>query len=211
MREPAFSRTMRQQTSPLGGPVTRPTEHDPAELLASLRQGDQNGTAKLMELVYDRLRAQAGAYFRDQPASSTLQPTALVHEAYVRLVGRDDLKWNDRAHFLAICAVAMRGILADHARRRNAAKRGGDMDRVPLTAIQTPGADVIDALVLDEALTRLAELSERQARIVECRFFSGMSVDEVAEALGVSKTTVEDEWRTARAWLSAHLSKGAAS
>jgi RNA polymerase sigma factor (TIGR02999 family) len=168
--------------------------------------GDQTAAARLMDLVYQQLRAIAGSYFRGQPAGHTLQPTALVHEAFVKLTEQTGVQWKDRAHFQAVAAVAMRGILADHARRRRALKRGGDRHRVSLTQVETPaGTDEVDMLALDEALGRLAELSERQAAIVEYRFFSGMTVEEVARVLDVSTWTVEQDWRMARAWLSAQL------
>jgi RNA polymerase sigma factor (TIGR02999 family) len=161
-----------------------------------------------MSLVYDELRGLASGYFRNRPPGATLQPTALVHEAFLRLTGRDDLVLRDRAHFMAVCAVVMRGILADHARRRGAAKRGGGWQRVSLSGVVTPAADDtdVDVVALDRALSKLAGLNERQARVIECRFFAGMTVEEVGESLGVSKGTVESDWRMARAWLSAELS-----
>ncbi len=175
-------------------------------LLARIREGDENAAADLMPLVYEELRTLAGRWFRHQPPSHTLQPTALVHEAFLRMVDRTGTDWKDRAHFCAVCAVAMRGILADHARRRRAAKRGGDWKRVTLTGTPAEsGVDAIDALALDEALGRLAERSERQARLVEYRFFGGLSVEEAAAMLDVSAPTAERDWRMARAWLSAEL------
>jgi RNA polymerase sigma factor (TIGR02999 family) len=161
-----------------------------------------------MDLVYEPLRALAQSYFRRQPDASTLQPTALVHEVYLRMVGKTEVEWQDRAHFFAICATAMRGILADHARRRRAAKRGGDRQRVTLSGAALPEReDVVDLLDLDEALMELAALSERQARIVEYRLFAGMTVPEIAHALGVSKRTVDNDWAMARAWIGARLSE----
>ncbi len=194
--------------------VPAPPRADVTEALAALSGGDASDAARLMDLIYDELRVLAGSYFRGQPAAQTLQPTALVHEAFLKMAERTGARYEDRAHFFAVCAVAMRGILADHARRRRASKRGGDRERVPLSGIETPGGGPgaeIDALALDEALDALAERSARHARIVEYRFFSGMTVDEVAQVLGVSRSTVEEDWRLARAWLSVRLGKQAAT
>ncbi len=180
-------------------------------VLADLREGRSGAADRLMELLYDRLRAMAGGLLRGQRPGHTLQPTALVHEALARLLGAGHVEFNDRAHFLAACAVAMRRILADHARRRRALKRGGaaaGRERVTLENIETPsGRDQIEVLALDEALTELAARSARQARIVEYRFFAGMTMPEIAGALGLSTTTVEDDWRMARAWLAARLAE----
>jgi len=180
--------------------------------LAELTGGDESAAARLMDLVYDELRALAGSYFADQPAAHTLQPTALVHEAFVKVTERTGLHFNDRAHFFAICAVAMRGILADYARRRRAAKRGGDWERVRLESVGTPaGTPDVDALALDEALDELATRSERQARIVEYRFFGGMTEAQIARVLGISRSTVQEDWRMARAWLLVQMQRARAS
>jgi RNA polymerase sigma factor (TIGR02999 family) len=189
--------------------MTDPGKPDATEVLAAMQAGDAAAGPRLMDLVYDQLRAMAAGYFRNQPAAITLEPTALVHEVFLRMVDQTSAKWNDRAHFLAVCAVAMRGILADHARRRRALKRGGDWERVALTDVEAVGsADDIDLLALDEALTDLAQLSERQARVVEYRYFGGLTMPEIAEALGVAKSTVDEDWRMARAWLSIRFSRG---
>ncbi len=189
-------------------PDARPLEV--TRVLSDLREGRAGAADRLMELLYDQLRAMASGFFRGQRPGHTLQPTALVHEAFARLLGQEGLQFKDRAHFLAVCAVAMRRILADHARRKRAAKRGGgNRERVTLDNVETPaGQDRIDVLALDLALTKLAALSERQARIIEYRFFAGMTIPEAAEALGLSTTTVEDDWRMARAWLAARLAEG---
>ena len=185
---------------------------DATQILAELRSGDDSAWSRLLELVYPELRARAGGYFRGQPASHTLQPTALVHEAFLRMVDQTGVEWHDRAHFLAACAVTMRRILTDHARRRRAAKRGGAWQRVALTNVVTPSVpDEIDVLALNEALDTLATLDERQSRIIEYRFFAGMTIPEVAHVLGVSTTTVDDDWAMARAWLSARLSEEAST
>jgi RNA polymerase sigma factor (TIGR02999 family) len=137
-----------------------------------------------------------------------LQPTALVHEAYVKLVGHTPPEWNNRTHFLAVAARAMRQILADHARRKRADKRGGGNVRVTLDASITPPAERDkDLIALDDALTRLLEVDVRKHRVVELRFFGGLTMDEIADVVGISKTTIESDWRTARAWLKAKLSK----
>ncbi|TWT42146.1 RNA polymerase sigma factor [Phycisphaerae bacterium RAS1] len=180
------------------------------QILAELRSGDFAARDRLVEIVYSHLRALAGSFLRRQPRAHTLQPTALVHEAFVRLVGHEDAKFNDRAHFFAACAAVMRNILADHARRRRAAKRGGGQRR-PMTLLDTVAADgesPVDVIALDEALAQLAALNARHARVVECRVFSGMTVPEIAEALGVAERTVNTDWATARAWLGVRLSSG---
>jgi RNA polymerase sigma factor (TIGR02999 family) len=152
----------------------------------------------------------AGSYFRGHSGSHTLQPTALVHEAFLRLAQSAAVPTADRAHFVAIAATAMRQILIDHARRHAADKRGGGMTRVTLDPEQAgagDAAEAIEVLALDAALTRLAALSAQQARIIELQYFGGLTVDEVADALALSRTTVEREWRRARAWLRGALSE----
>jgi len=184
---------------------------DITQVLAEVTGGDRAAAARLIDLVYEELRALAGSYFRGRAAAHTLQPTALVHEAFVKLVDRTGLEFKDRDHFFAVSAVVMRGILADYARRRQTAKRGGGWKRLTLSDADMPArGDDIDVLALDEALTRLAALSPRQARIVEYRFFSGMTVDTIGSVLGVSKSTVEEDWRMARAWLKVEIAKGTA-
>ena len=174
-------------------------------ILERASRGETRAVTELLPLVYTELRQLASGYLRAERAGHTLQPTALVHEAYMRLVG-DSRDWKSRAHFLAASATAMRRILVDHARGRKAAKRGGDNARVPLTE-NLPAAErqEIQVLELDDILERLHVLSERKARIVELRFFAGMTIPEVAEALGVSKTVVDDDWSVARAWLAVQI------
>ncbi len=169
-------------------------------------------TSELFERVYDRLRALAMRHFRSQSASVTLQPTALIHEVYLRLVRSDPDAFVDREHLLAVASTAMRQILVDQARRRKAVKRGGDFVRTTLTDVSAVRGDGVgdsplDVLVVDELLSQLAELSPRQARIVELRVFAGMTVAEVASLLSVSVTTVEKDWRRARAWMRVELSR----
>jgi len=169
--------------------------------------GEELSDAQVLA-VYHELRAIAASYFREQGAEHTLQPTALVNEALARLVRADQSSWENRKHFIGIAAKAMRRILIDHARRKKADKRGGSFDRVTLTGMFGPDDPcVLDAMVLDETLTRLAERDERQARIVELRFFAGLRVSEVAEILEISPRTVEMDWRMARAWLRRELAE----
>ncbi len=156
----------------------------------------------LLPLVYDELRRLAARFFRRETAGHTLQPTALVHEAYCHLAPQMRARWQSREHFIAVAAQAMRRILVNHAQRRQAAKRGGCWRRVSLDATDLQGEPrVLDLLALDEALTRLETLDARQARVVEMRFFAGLSVEETARVLDVSPRTVEIDWRMARAWL----------
>jgi RNA polymerase sigma factor (TIGR02999 family) len=179
---------------------------DATVILKRLSRGDTSAADELFPLVYDNLRAMAGSFFRDQPSDSTLEPTALVHEAYVKLVRSAGNEWASRAHFMAVAAKAMRQILQDRARLRRAATRGGGWQKVSLSAAAgSSGEALVDVVAIDDALSKLAELDERQYRIVELRFFAGLDVDEVAEVLKVSKSTVEKEWMRIRAWLSREL------
>jgi RNA polymerase sigma factor (TIGR02999 family) len=181
-------------------------------LLTELQAGNRAAESKLVPLVYDELRRLARRYMRGERAEHTLQPTALVHEAYLRLIGQRDVEWQNRAHFFGVAAQLMRRILVDHARARKAEKRGGSAPKVSLdeTLVFTE-AKGADLLALDEALTRLTERDPRQGRIVELRFFGGLTEDEAAEVLGVSTRTVKRDWNVARAWLYKELSKSAIS
>lgn len=190
--------------------VKEPNAAEITLVLGDLARGDESAAERLLPLVYAELRALAGSYFRRQGADHTLQPTALVHEAYMKMVDQTNPVLNDRAHFFAVAATAMRQILADHARRRNADKRGGGWRRVSVDSHVTPvttSADV-DLEKLDEALSKLERLDARKHRVVTFRFFSGMTVEDIAVILGVSKSTVEEDWRFARAWLSRELIEG---
>ncbi len=179
-------------------------------ILAELNQGDGSATERLLPLVYDELRALAGSYFARRQAGHTLQPTALVHEAYLKLAGGEG-RWQNRAHFMAVAATAMRQILMNHARDKAAAKRGGGAAKITIIEAMTPvtgesDADrQLDLIALDEALTKLAAVSERQARVTELRFFGGLTIADTAHVVGVSTTTVEDDWHMARAWLGREL------
>ncbi len=181
--------------------VARDASHDVTRLLGRVRDGDEGAAGQLLPLVYDELRGLARAVFSGQRGDHTLQPTALVHEAWIKLAGNLG-SIEDRRHFFAISARAMRQVLADHARGRSRKKRGGgqrqvsiDFDGVPAAA---PGVDLV---ALDDSLTRLAGLNERHARVVELRLLGALTIAETAEALGVSHGTVESDWAMARAWL----------
>jgi RNA polymerase sigma factor (TIGR02999 family) len=171
--------------------------------------GDPDAASRLLPLVYDQLRALAAGYMRRERADHTLQPTGLVHEAYLRLVDGSRIDLQGKTHFFALAATQMRRVLADHARARNAAKRGGGARKVTLHDVAAIHPDgVVDMLALDEALHRLADESPRQVRVVELRFFGGLSVEATARFLGVSKSTVKGDWRVAKAWLARELSRG---
>lgn len=186
-----------------------PSPSELTRLIASISQGDRNAAGELLPVVYKELRALAGKYFRGQRGDHTLQPTALVHEAYIKMIDQTGAQWKNRAHFFAVAATAMRQILVDHAIARGALKRGGGRAKIALNEdIAGARQPEFDPLALDEALKKLASVDERKARVVELRFFSGLTVDEAAEVLGVSKSTVEGDWRMARAWLSKELSEG---
>ncbi|MEM9084202.1 MAG: ECF-type sigma factor [Planctomycetota bacterium] len=181
--------------------------HDATLLLNLAQGGDHVASEQLMQLVYEQLRATAGSYFRAQSADHTLQPTALVHEAYIKLMGAPGKEWESRDHFCAVASIAMRHILRDHARMKRAAKRGGKNQRELLTVIESPsGASAVDLLQLDEVLTELTETDERGARIVEMRYFGGMTNEEIARVLGVSTRTVERSSRRSLAWIRSEMS-----
>ena len=157
---------------------------------------------ELLPRVYDELHRQAHYQLRGDRPSPTLNTTALVHEAYFKLVDHHDVEWQDRSHFFAVAVRAMRQVIIDHARRRRAQKRGGDIPDLTLDEGRIQPDEQADRLIaLDEALTRLEQFDERQSRVVECRFFGGLQVKETAEVLSVSSSTVKREWRTAKAWL----------
>lgn len=178
-------------------------------LLRAWSRGDQSALDRLLPQVYGELRRQAGRYMRRQTPGHTLQPTALVHEAYLRLVGSEPVECRDRAHFLALAAKVMRSVLVDHARARSAAKRGSGAVHVTLAAVDSAGtpATVVDLEALDEALDRFAEIDPEKSRLVELRYFGGLSIEEAAEVLDMSPATVKRQWTTARAWLRRELSE----
>ena len=178
-------------------------------LLLEWRNGDQGALDRLMPLVYDELRRVARQRLRHERPGHTLQSTALVNEAYLKLVDLHRLQWQDRAHFFAVAAQLIRRILVDHARRHAAAKRGGGVPAVTLEVLLEPAVEQdFNVVALDDTLSRLAALDARQARLVELRFFGGLNVEETAEVLGVSSATVKREWQTAKAWLHRELRSG---
>lgn len=174
-------------------------------LLRAWRSGDERADAQLLERVYVTLRNIAAAQLRGERAEHTLQPTALVHEAYLRLIGQREVDWRDRAHFFGLASVTMRRILVDHARRRKAKRRDPGEGPAPLSVV-TEGEEAVDLLDLDFALTRFAERFPRQAKVVEMRYFSGLEFEEVALALDLSPRSVKRDWTFARAWLRDALS-----
>jgi RNA polymerase sigma factor (TIGR02999 family) len=175
-------------------------EADITALLRDWSGGDHEALERLMPAVYGELKRLAASYLRSERPGHTLQPTALVHEAYLRLQGQRSVAWSNRAHFFGIAARIMRRILVDHARRRGAAKR--DAAALRLTLVDDAAGDRAPELIaLDTALTSLERLDPQQARVVELRYFGGLTVEETAEAAGISTATVKREWRTARAWL----------
>ena len=177
-------------------------DHAVTRLLIDWGRGDQSALDRLMPLVYSELRLVARNQLRFESPGHTLQPTALVHEAYLRLIHQQCVEWRNRAQFFAISARLIRRILVDHARQRAAAKRGGMGTLLQLdSSIAASERDLIDALILDQALVELAELDEQQARTIELRFYAGLSIEETAAVLGVSPITVSRDWVTAKAWL----------
>ncbi|MEM6456241.1 MAG: sigma-70 family RNA polymerase sigma factor [Acidobacteriota bacterium] len=179
--------------------------------LARWRDGDAQAFDRLVSLVYRELRVLAVRQFQAEGAGHTLQPTALVHEAYVKLLGQDPGRVENRVHFFALAAKAMRQVLVDHARRKAASKRAGDQQRVTLTNAldPAPGEDgVIDAIDLHTALERLATIQPRAAQVVELRYFGGLTLDQTAEIVGVTQKTVTRDWNTARLWLLDRLAPG---
>lgn len=178
------------------------------ELLCAWRNGSQHALERLIPIVYQDLRRVARQHLLGERAGHSLQPTAIVHEVYMRLVNYPQVQWQDRAHFFAVSAQLVRRILVDHARKRNL-KRGAGVKYVALELVPFAGADRSrDLVALDEALNELARMDSRKAKIVELRFFGGLSVDEAAEALGISGPTVMRDWCSAKAWLYRELSGG---
>ena len=192
----------------VAGQVTDPPTSEVSRLLVAWRQGDPRALDRLMPLVYDELRRLARIQMRGERTDHTLQTTALVHEAYLRLCGAD-VEWEGRVHFLAVAATVMRRVLVGHARSHDRAKRGGGADRIPLDEALAVSAERPEAvLALDEAIGRLSALDERKARAVELHYFGGLTYEETAAALGVSPATVDRELRLAKAWLYRELRPG---
>jgi RNA polymerase sigma-70 factor (ECF subfamily) len=181
---------------------------DVTQLLAGVQNGRPDAAPQLIPLVYEELRRLARRQMRSERSDHTLQATALVHEAYFRLVNQRERTWQNRTHFIRIAAQVMRRLLIDHARARRTAKREGELQRVPLEEPLLVTAEQSDELLaLDEALERLAQIDARQSRVVELRFFGGLTVEETAEALGISPKTVKRDWIVARAWLHREVKK----
>jgi RNA polymerase sigma factor (TIGR02999 family) len=183
------------------------TPEQVTQMLVDWGNGDKTALDRLMPLVYDELRRLARHYMRRERAGHTLQTTALVNEAYMRLVDQRDVRWQNRAHFFAIAAQLMRRILVDQARKRHNTKRGGDLRKVSLDeaalVAEERGADVI---ALDEALKELEAIDERKSKVVELRFFGGLNIEETAEVMAISPATVQREWSMAKAWLYREIS-----
>ncbi len=185
------------------------TSTDIAQLIEGARKGERSAVECLFPVVYDDLRKTARRLSAREGPSLTLQPTELVHEAYVRLLGQTRVEWQGRTHFFAVAAMAMRRVLVDRARARKSKKRGGDAVRIMLDADTKLSVDRDnDVLALEAVLERLEALDPRQAKVVELRFFGGLTGQEIGDVLGVSRTTVQAEWRVARAWIRKELAPG---
>jgi RNA polymerase sigma factor (TIGR02999 family) len=188
--------------------VTHTPDGGVSRLLTAWSAGEPGADERLFSTIYAELRKLASSHRRGESPAHTLQTTALVHEAYLRLNGQREVAWKNRGHFFALASQAMRRILVDHARRRKAAKRGGALAPSPRDSIVVAVAGPIDLVVLDVALEKLERVDPQEAKVVELRFFAGLTVPEVAAALGVSRATVERDWTAARAWLHRELSAG---
>ena len=190
--------------------MTEEADHNVTRILVAIGDGDPRAAQDLWPLVYEELRRLAHQRMANEPPGQTIQATALVHEAYLRLVGEQEVKWENRAHFFAAAARAMRHILVDRARRRQAIKHGGGRARVNLDSLQIADDDrsLDHVLAMDEALDRLDGMDSRKGRIVMLRYFAGLTIQQTASALGLSSTTVKDEWRFARAWLYHEMTSG---
>jgi len=185
---------------------------DVTRLLADWSQGNEQAFEQLAPAVYDELRRLAARYLSRERSNHTLQPTALVHEAYLRLIDQSRVEWQNRAHFFGVAAQMIRRILVDHARAHQAAKRGSGAVHFAIDdALDAAAPRDLDLVALDDALATLATLDPQQSRVIELRFFGGLSVEETAEVLGISPATVKREWAAARAWLYRELSRGPAS
>ena len=181
--------------------------NDVTELLRAWSDGDRAALDRLLPLIMAELRRRAGGYLRHERAGHTLQPTALVNELFLRLIDQKRARWRDRAHFFAVTAQLMRHILVDHARAHRADKRGGWAEKIEFDEERDAAPGGIDLIALDDALTALSALDERQGRIVELRFFAGLTIPETATVLGVAEPTVSRDWRNARAWLMHQLGR----
>jgi RNA polymerase sigma-70 factor, ECF subfamily len=190
--------------------MSKESPHEITQMLLELTDGNQEVVNQILPHIYDELRRLASSYLRRERSNHTLQPTALVHEAYMKLIDQSRVKWQNRAHFFGIAAQVMRRILMDHARKHTAEKRGGEAELLPieeeiLIVSHDKSAELI---ALDDALQQLSEIDERKAKIVELRYFGGLSIEETAEVLGVSVPTINREWRMAKAWLYSEIAGG---
>ncbi len=182
--------------------MTVSSSNEVTQLLVQLRGGNRAVLDQLLPLIYDELRRLASSYLRRERSNHTLQPTALVHEAYMRLIDQREVHWQNRAHFFGVAAQMMRRILVDHARKSGAEKRGGEFQIIPLDDnFDVSDERAAELIALDDALKTLAEIDEQKSRVVELRYFGGLSIEETAEVLGVSAPTVKRQWSMAKAWL----------
>ena len=183
--------------------------HEITQMLQEWSSGKREALNELLPLVYGELHRQAANYLRRERKNHTLQTTALINEAYLKLIDQRDVNWESRTHFFAIAAQAMRRILVDHAKTKHREKRGGNDVKISLEKIELISSDenLVDLIALDEALTRLFAKDEQQSRIVELRYFSGLSLEETAEVLGISRTTAARDWAMAKAWLHRELTR----
>ncbi|MEQ8765397.1 MAG: sigma-70 family RNA polymerase sigma factor [Planctomycetota bacterium] len=193
--------------------MASPSPEEITQYLKDLEEGDEQAADRLLPHVYEDLKRIAQKLFQGQPSDHTLQPTALVHEAYFRLVRPDAAQWNGRRHFYRVAAIAMRQLLTTHARKRRSLKRGGERVRVLLEDPPSDGKDdsAVDLVALDEALTELQRLNPRYSKVVELRFLAGLTIEETAEAIGIAPRTVRQDWTFARAWLRRSLDASNAS
>lgn len=183
--------------------MSQESTHDITRMLIELTDGNTEVVNSILPHIYDELRRLAGSYLRRERADHTLQPTALVHEAYMKLIDQKKVKWQNRAHFFGIAAQVMRRILLDHARKHKADKRGGEAEKLPLEEeiLVVSHEKSNELIALDDALDALAAIDPQKAKIVELRYFGGLSIEETAEVMGVSVPTINRQWRTAKAWL----------
>lgn len=182
--------------------VSPPPRQEVTQVLVDWNKGDQNAPDRLMPLVYEELRKLARNYLQRERSDHTLQATGLVHEAYLRLVDQSSMSWQNRAHFFAVAAQVMRRILVDHARAHRAEKRGGEREKIEFDEALAPSDEkAVDLIALDDALQDLGQFDPRQSRIVELRFFGGLTNEEIGEVLEISPRTIKREWRLAKAWL----------
>lgn len=181
---------------------------DITQLLIAYGNGDQNALNRILPTIYDELHRLASIYMRSQPSNRTLNTTALVHEAYLKLIDQQEAHWQNRAHFFCVAAKAMRQILVDYARQKKAAKRGAGKPNIALDELAIMSENRCDEwIVVDDALQKLEAIDERQGRIVELRYFTGLTIEETAATLGISSATVKREWNLARAWLAREFSQ----